>query len=539
MPSFRTVFEAFESSCSRWGSRPFLALTRTLNGGDQALDFDTVRSRSLHWSERLRAAGYGPRHRIAISVGNRPEHFVLQLALNAIGVSAVPINPDLTTDELAYVLDHSEAILVITDAVRAPAIARAILVLTRPVAVMSDQDEHCPVATEPCDAGIVDERTEASLLYTSGTTGRPKGCMLSNAYYFRIGRAYAEAGGAATVRPGLERILNPLPVYHQNAGIFSFMCALLSGGCVLMTDRFHASTWWQEVVESRATIIHYLGVMPAILLKMPAAPFEAVQRVRFGIGAGVEPSLHALFEARFGFPLIELWGMTETGCGFIASSVTREVGTRAVGRPRPGHSDDLEVRLVDDEDRDVAPGAIGELLVRRPGPDPRQGMFSGYLKDEAATEEAWKGGWFRTGDAFWQDVQGVLHFAERKKNIVRRSGENIAAAEVEAVLLQHADVAQVAVIAVRDEIREEEVMACVVGARAGDDKRLSCELFALCMERLAYYKAPGWFVFLDAIPVTSTQKVQKARIFLPGYDARTHPRAIDMRSAKKRPPARS
>ena len=157
------------------------------------------------------------------------------------------------------------------------------------------------------------------------------------------------------------------------------------------------------------------------------------------------------------------------------------------------------MRIVDEADRDVADGEPGEMLVRHSAATPRRGCFSGYLKDEAATEVAWRGGWFHTGDTVWRGADGMLHFVDRKKNIIRRSGENIAAAEVEAILLTHPDVAQAAVIAVKDELREEEVLACVVLKRPMPAEDAADALFRHCYERLAYYKAPGWIHIVDTL----------------------------------------
>ncbi|MBI3637092.1 MAG: AMP-binding protein, partial [Candidatus Rokubacteria bacterium] len=254
-------------------------------------------------------------------------------------------------------------------------------------------------------------------------------------------------------------------------------------------------------------------------------------RVKFGLGAGVEPELHGAFEARFGFPLVEVWGMTETGRIYADHHEPRQITTRAFGRPFGG----FEARVVDAHDHDVPRGTEGELLVRFDGSDPRHGFFAGYLKNPAATEEAWRGGWFHTGDVVRQTPDGVLVFVDRKKNIIRRAGENIAAAEVEAALQAHEAVAQVAVLAVPDEIREEEVMACVVpmpGTRG--DAALAARLSTWCLERLAYFKAPGWILFVDALPTTGTQKVQKARIFPPDEDPRRRPGVVDLRDRKKR-----
>lgn len=285
------------------------------------------------------------------------------------------------------------------------------------------------------------------------------------------------------------------------------------------------------MVATRATVIHYLGVMPPLLLNQPPAPEERRHRVKFGAGAGVEPELHEVFEKRFGFPLIEVWGMTETGRIYADSVEPRQITTRAFGRPFGG----FEGTVVDDKDREVPRGAEGELVVRCAGADPRRGFFSGYLKNPEATAEAWRGGWFHTGDVVRQAGDGMFYFVDRKKNIIRRSGENIAAAEVEACLQAHEAVAQVAVLAAPDEIREEEVMACVVPlAGVAGDPALAERLFEWCMEKLAYFKAPGWILFVPSLPTTGTQKVQKAQIFPRGEDPRRQPGAIDLRAKKTR-----
>jgi acyl-CoA synthetase (AMP-forming)/AMP-acid ligase II len=184
----------------------------------------------------------------------------------------------------------------------------------------------------------------------------------------------------------------------------------------------------------------------------------------------------------------------------------------------------------------VPQGTDGELLVRWGGTEgPRHGFFSGYLKNPQATEEAWRGGWFHTGDVARRMPDEMLVFVDRKKNIIRRSGENIAAAEVDAVLQAHEDVGQVAVLAVPDELRDEEVMACVVTMPGVNRDAATAErLVRWCIDRLAYYKAPGWFLFVDSLPTTGTQKVQKTQIFPPGTDARRQPGAIDLRPMKKR-----
>ena len=268
-----------------------------------------------------------------------------------------------------------------------------------------------------------------------------------------------------------------------------------------------------------------------MLLNQPPGPADRNHKVRIGIGAGIEPQLHRVFEERFGFPMIEVWGMTETGRITADCHAPRMIGTRAFGRPFPG----LEARVVDDDDKDVTVGTPGEFLVRHSEDKPRYGFFSGYLKNDKATEDAWRGGWFHTGDVVKQDASGMIFFVDRKKHIIRRSGENIAAAEIEAVLQAHDAVAQVAVVAAPDELREEEVLACIVtmpGIKG--DPALADALFEQCNARLAYFKAPGWVLFLDKLPTTGTQKVQKTQIFAPGEDPRQRTGIIDLRSKKRR-----
>ncbi|MDP1911331.1 MAG: AMP-binding protein, partial [Hyphomicrobium sp.] len=279
-----------------------------------------------------------------------------------------------------------------------------------------------------------------------------------------------------------------------------------------------------------ATVVHYLGIVAPMLLGQPPSEGDRDHAVRFGIGAGIEPALHTVFEARFGFPMVEIWGMTE--CVRVLGDVDepRQVGSRAFGKAVPG----IDVRVVDDGGADVANGTPGEMVLRHSAATPRRGAFSGYLGNDAETEAAWRGGWFHTGDTVWRGADGMHHFVDRKKNIIRRSGENIAAAEIEALLLTHPDVAQAAVMAVQDDVREEEVLACVVTRSGACGQDTAETIFGFCTARLAYFKAPGWIWFASELPTTGTQKIQKHIIFPGLADPRTAPGMIDMRGLKRR-----
>lgn len=459
---------------------------------------------------RYRAAGYGAGHRVALLLENRPAHFFHWLALNGLGASVVPVNPDYTTDELRYLLEHSESCLLVHLPARAGQAREGAAGLAVPL-VDSEADE-LPRATTPAGPAAANPaKAECALIYTSGTTGRPKGCLLSNAYFHGWSDWYGAQAGHISLREGQERLMTPLPSFHVNAMGNSFMGMLASGGAQIIIDRFHPRSWWRTARETRATCFHYLGVMPAILLALPEDEGDRDHGLRFGMGGGVHPDHHAIFEARFGVPLLEGWAMTETGGAGIlcAAEDPRHVGERCLGRPdRPGPP--VETRLVDDNGRDAGSGEPGELLLRARGDDPRRRFFSGYLKNDAATDDIWAGGWLHTGDIMRRGEDGSLYFVDRKKNIIRRSGENIAAVEVEAAIGTHPGVAQVAVVAVLDPLRGEEVLAVVVPRAPGDGSTLADSIFQHCAERLAYYKLPGYVALRDTLPTTSTQKVRKA-----------------------------
>ncbi len=543
-----TLFDMFAVAARDHGSRPWLAVmpdTAELYAiAPGEITYQAAFEAVLGLRARYAAAGYGAGHRVGLLLENRPDVFLHWYALNALGASIVPLNPDLRAIELAYVIAHSEVAAIVAIPARHAALREA--AGERRVKLFAPGDAPVPVAPEAAVA-----RDEAVLLYTSGTTGQPKGCVIDDAYLLNCGRWYAELGGLAAMRDGVERMLTPLPLFHMNALVTSATAMLRVGGCLIPLDRFHPRSWWRTVRESRATIIHMLGIMPAILMNDPPGPSDRDHAVRFAFGPGVDTTLHAPFEARFGLPVIDAWAMTETGSGAViaANEEPRHVGTNCFGRPPR----EVETRIVREDGSDVAAGEPGELLVRRAGPDPRFGFFREYLKDPDATAEAWAGGWFHTGDVVRRAPAGSFHFVDRRKNVIRRSGENVAAVEVEATLRQHPAVANVAVAPVADALRGEEVFACIVPALPspnplpegeglslplppgeGRGEGLAQEIAAWCVKRLAYYKAPGFVAFVTELPLTSTQKVQRAELRALAASLLAAGRAHDTRALKRR-----
>jgi acyl-CoA synthetase (AMP-forming)/AMP-acid ligase II len=522
-PPFATAFAAFADTAARYPKNDFLC---TPNGTHS---YGAALARIEELRKLFERSGIGHGHRVALLLGNRPEYFFCLFALNALGAWAVPVNPESTASEIEYQLTHSEADLGIVSASR---LGDFSAIAKMPVFAIENLPNIFPSPKKKPLAGSPNRETVGAVLYTSGTTGKPKGCLIANEYFLTSGAWYLGRGGHMSMDFGVERIFNPFPVHHMNAGVVSVMAMTLSASCLVQWDRFHPKSWWRDIVATGSTAVHYMGLIPPVLARQEPVPEERQHKVKFGFGAGVDPDIHVEFEKRFGFPLIECWGMTEAGRIITDDTEPRRVTTRSFGRVRDG----LEVIIADDDDKQVPDGTPGNFLIRLKGPNPRKGFFSGYLNDEKATEDAWRGGWLHTGDICMRDADGTHYFVDRKKNITRRSGENIAAAEVEAAVAAHPAVHTVAALPIADDLRDEEVMVCVVlvpGAKP--DRATAASIFSACYERLAYFKTPGWIVFRDTLPTTSTSKIQKSLIFGANEEPTATPRSFDFRSEKRRP----
>ncbi|MDF3383937.1 MULTISPECIES: AMP-binding protein [Sulfitobacter] len=532
----KTVFAAFEDTAARHPERGFLNVLPETAGiyGIAAgeVSYAEAAREVAALRKRISAAGYLPGQRVMLLMENRPAFFLWWLALNGLGLSVVPVNPDLRAAELSYMIDHAEPVLAVAIPARGDDLRAAARQAGRDMPVIAPEDSLPAPATREAIAARQGgaEEAEAALLYTSGTTGQPKGCILTNAYFLDAGRWYADTGGLCALSQDGERMITPLPIFHMNAMAYSFMAMIAVGGCLTALDRFHPRSWWASVRASGATCLHYLGVMPSMLMGAEESEADRDHAVRFGFGAGVDPKLHAAFEARFGFPLVEAWAMTETGAGAVicANREPRRVGESCLGTPEGG----LEVRLLNDAGQEADQG---ELLVRRAGAEPRRGFFVGYFKNAEATDEAWAGGWFHTGDIVRRAPDGAMYFVDRKKNVIRRSGENIAAVEVESTLMRHPAVASAAVAAVPDAVRGDEVFACIVPKDAGADPAvLAREITEWSLTQLAYYKAPGFIAFVEALPLTATQKLQRGVLKTLAADLLDDPATQDLRGLKKR-----
>jgi acyl-CoA synthetase (AMP-forming)/AMP-acid ligase II len=526
-----TVFSIYAAIADATPFKPFLCIPEHKNrayfpDGVELL-YGEIAQQVLMLRAQYLEAGFGHGHRACLMLENRPDFIVHWLALNSIGVSIVPINPAYRTAEIEYVIAHAEPGLIV--ALRnLPELQRAINALGDKIPLLSVSGDklasgvsRIPVAKEaPPLAGSPGSGTEAALLYTSGTSARPKGCILTNEYMVSAGRWYSSRGGEATFQNGIERLYSPLPLFHMAGLTLTTMAMILTGGCLILPERFNAKFAWRDIVSCRATILHYLGATVAALLAQPRTPTEALHSLRFSMGVGANEELRSKARDRFGIPFVEGWGMTETGRSPFNTQEPRHLETNTIGHSEAG----FEMTVRDSQDNDLAPGSLGELCVRHSREHPRKGFFSGYFKDETATEHSWRNGWFHTGDSVWKHEDGAFVFVDRLKNLIRRAGENVSAAEVEGILNGCSFVKQAAVVAVKDPLREEEVAAFIVATPGTAQSRDSAEqIFRFCAERMAYFKLPAWIAFVEELPLTSTNKLQKFALLGTNKDPLSHP----------------
>jgi crotonobetaine/carnitine-CoA ligase len=431
------------------------------------LTFGDVDRLTAGYAQALRQRGIGAGDRVAILLRNQPEFPLLWLALARLGAAMVPVNTRYRTVDAEHLLRDSGAVAVVTTEEFRP-LVDPLGVRVLPLEVLEPEEGF---EQQPIDPGAA-----VNVQYTSGTTGSPKGCVLPHRYWTTLGTSMVEEFPRLVAD---DVMLTAQPFYYIDPQ-WNVVSALLAGAELVVLDGFHPSSFWDKVREHRVTYFYCLGAMPTLLLRMPESPLDRSHRVRAVQCSAIPPSLHAELEERWGVGWYEAFGMTETGADIRVGAEEHDelVGTGCLGRPAAHR----EVKIVD-----------GELLLRGPG------MMDGYLGLPSVLRD----GWFPTGDLARLDEQGRVYHLGRIKDMIRRSGENIAAHEVEEVLMSHPAVSLAAVVGVPDEIRGEEVKAFVVGA-VGQE-----ELAAYCAERLASFKVPRYWEFRDDLPRTPSERVAK------------------------------
>lgn len=429
---------------------------------------------------------------VGLHLTNQPDFYDVWWGAALLGAVVVPTNPLSTAQELRYVHEHAGCDVVITQDDLADVVSaagRAVVVTVGSGWV----DDH-----EQWDGEVLhDPLAPLGVLYTSGTTSRPKGVVVSHAAYLHAGRVVA---GHLGLRPQ-DRQLVVLPLFHGNAQYYSTMSALVTGASLALTPRFSASRWSEQAHLMGATVASLFAAPIRMVLGQPPTAHDRAHDLRLVMYAqNVTDAQATEFESRFGVPLMQLYGMTETVAPPLMAPAFGPRPRQSMGRPTLS----AQVRLAGPGGGDVAVGEPGELLV---GGDPGRTLMTEYLQNPGATSAALHEGWLRTGDMARADEDGYLYFVDRAKDVIKRAGENVACSEVERVMDEHPDVVESAVVGVPDAVRDEGLVAFTV-LRPGS-QLTEAELLAHVGEHLARFKVPDQVVMVQALPRTSVGKIQK------------------------------
>ena len=500
-PPWHSVGDLVRDARRRFGDR------EALRFGDRRMSFTELDDITEAVAGEFDARGVKPGNRVAIMVPNGLEFPVCWLGLLKLGAVAVPVNTRLKSADLTHLLTDAAVCLTITSA---DLTAAAEAVASTSVVVATDIIEAASGGRVPEAPAVTPERL-ANLQYTSGTTGLPKACMLTHDYWLRTGWL---AAGISELGPD-DVVMTAQPFTYMDPPWNLVMC-LIGGAPLVILPRFSASGFWPSAREHAATVFYVLGTMPHLLLRQPPHPSDRDNRVRLVLCSGIVPALHQRLEARWGAPWREVFGMTETGVDLAARSWENDtVGSGTVGRPVPTK----EARILDASATEVPVGQAGELCVRgRP-------MMTGYWNRPEATAATIRDGWLYTGDLAKLDESGRVYLVGRKKDMVRRGGENIACAEVEAVVLQQPAVASVALVAEPDDLWGEEPKAFVqLIPEQAPDAATARAILDFARERLARFKVPRYIEFVSDFPRTPSEKIDKPRLLAdhrpaPVYDA--------------------
>jgi acyl-CoA synthetase (AMP-forming)/AMP-acid ligase II len=407
-----------------------------------------------------------------------------------------PVNPAYTGTEASWVINHAEAVAVVTNAQGAQTLSGHEMAAVRETVCIDGDLTLDDLAARGTGTPNVSRDLDdlAAILYTSGTTGSPKGAMLSHRN--EIVNA-AQAGELLPLGPG-ERIGMLLPLFHANAQVATTLVPMVVGLEVVMWERFSASTFWDTVAELEPVSISAVPTILAAVLAAENAPTGQTS-LRYVICGAAPLSVELLetFQDRFGIRILEGYGLTETTC---VSSINPYYGDRkagSIGLAVRGQ----EMKIVNEQGERVSSGDFGEIVIKGPN------VMQGYLKNEEATTESIRDGWLYTGDVGYVDEDGYFFIVDRSKDMIIRGGENIYPREIEEVLYAHGQILECAVIGVPHEVRGEEVLA-IVTPKPGVELDAE-ELATYAAERLAKYKLPREFVVRDELPKTPTGKISK------------------------------
>lgn len=467
----------------------------------------------------LRGLGVGRGDFVATLLPNCAEQVMTWFAANRLGAVAAPVNAAFRGTALAHVLNLSGAGVLVLDGSLVDVVAAVAgeLDAVHTVVLRGGGTADLPQWTvlawaaveHPGGAAIPETARPADpalVLFTSGTTGRSKGCLLSHRFAVRQAELMVDQWALRAD----DVLYCPFPLFHLDASVLTVVPALVLGATAAIGTRFSASGFWPEIRSFGATVFDFMGATLSIVHKQPPQPDDRDNPVRLGWGVPL-PDFAPEFEERFGLRLVEAYGSTDIGVPIYSRpEEPRRAG--ACGRP----IDAYQVRLVDADDHEVPVGDVGEIVVR---PNEPSLTCDGYLGMPEETVRATRNLWFHTGDLARRDADGFIYFVGRTKDTIRRRGENISAFEVEEVVEQHPDVLEAAAFGVPSELTEEDVMVAVV-PRPGHTVDPAA-LVAFCAERVARFAVPRYVDVVADLPKTPTEKVEKYRLREQGVTAST------------------
>jgi crotonobetaine/carnitine-CoA ligase len=494
----KNIGTLLEKSARRYGEQKALHFDRE-NWG---FSFSGLNARVNQFANALQAEGIQKGDHVAVMLPNCPEFPVIWLALAKLGAVMVPLNTRYQAVDLEYVLNDSDAMALVIHTQFIPTYQKARArtpAVKKFYRVGEGQEDAGSLLGDLADAAsgqfaAIDLAPDdlMNIQYTSGTTGFPKGCMLTHEYWLTIGKCAAENLTENDV------FLVVTPFYYMDPQWELLMC-LTAGATMVLTRKYSASNYMNLVNKYQVTAAW--ATMAAWTLKQPESVHDRSHRLKFVFVGAFPPHLHKTFEARFNVPAREVYGMTEIGVGTMVSLEDDHMtGSGSVGKP----PDFRFTQIIDNHGNPVKQGEIGELLINGPG------IFKGYYNKPEATARAFAGDWFRTGDLFRQDENGYFYIVGRIKDMIRRSADNISASEVEHVLTSHPKIISAAVVAVPDESRGEEVKAYICPAPGETPATIPPEdVIAFCLERIAEFKVPRYIEYVDEFQRTGSGKIQK------------------------------
>lgn len=506
---YQTVPDVIEDKVAKKGDDPLMHYK------DEVYSYEAIDAKANAIANSLREAGVGKGDNVCTFLFNSPEYLALWFGIAKSGAVLVPLNVNLKAGGLAYNINDSDAeTIVLEEQTRENyETARDDLENIEREYLLGGDDEDDYRSFERLLEGSTDTSPDVSLapddpmciLYTSGTTGMPKGVILPQYSYVNTGWEYCNNMLTITEE---DRLFTHLPLFHVNAQQTTVMGSLLAETDFAMERWFSASEYFDQIRRYDATIFNYIGTMIPVLSKQEEREDDADNPARVGIGAAAPPDIMPDFEERFDVVLREGYGLTETGtAACINPAEDRRIGS--VGKPLSY----TELDIVDEHDRSLPPGEEGEIVVRNTRPNT---MMTEYYKKPEKTAESFRNLWIHTGDIGKKDEDGFFYFVDRKAYAIRRRGENVSSFEVEAAIESHPDVQEAAVYGVPSELGEDEVTTAIIPKEGADLEAI--DVVKHCEERLAYFKVPRYVRFLDDFPKTATERVEKYKLKEEGVD---------------------